>query len=150
MLIFPVVTYGCESCAIKKAESWRTEVFWTVLLEKDILKADFRTALILRLRHSPCLQGSFSLWMWGLFVFFFFPTNSIPLPNDTTCYMRVCSGCLGTATDLYLFVPWTQSFNFQGENLALSPTDKTSFSCLSGSFPLLSMKSSSLEWHVCG
>ena len=41
--------------------------FWTVLLEKEIQKADFRTALILR--HSPCLQGSFSLWMWGWFCF---------------------------------------------------------------------------------
>ena len=35
------------------------------------------------------------------FVLFF--TNSVPLPNDTTCYMRVCSGCLGAASDLYLF-----------------------------------------------
>ena len=31
-MVFPVVTYGCESCTIKKAEHQRC--FWTVVLEK--------------------------------------------------------------------------------------------------------------------
>ena len=26
-MVFPVVVYGCESCTIKKAERWRTDVF---------------------------------------------------------------------------------------------------------------------------
>ena len=26
-MVFPVVKYGCESCTIKKAEHWRTDVF---------------------------------------------------------------------------------------------------------------------------
>ena len=33
---FPVVTYGCESWTIKKAEHWRKECFWTVVLEKTL------------------------------------------------------------------------------------------------------------------
>ena len=35
-LIFPVVMYGCESWTIKKAESWRIDAFWTVVLEKTL------------------------------------------------------------------------------------------------------------------
>ena len=26
-MVFPVVTYGCESCTIKKAEFWRIDLF---------------------------------------------------------------------------------------------------------------------------
>ena len=32
-MVFPVVTYGCESWTIKKAEPW---CFWTVVLEKTL------------------------------------------------------------------------------------------------------------------
>ena len=32
-MVFPVVMYGCESWAIKKAENW---CFWTVVLEKTL------------------------------------------------------------------------------------------------------------------
>ena len=33
-MVFPVVMYGCESWTVKKAEHWRIDVFWTVVLEK--------------------------------------------------------------------------------------------------------------------
>ena len=33
-LVSPVVMYGCERRTIKKSEHWRTDAFWTVLLEK--------------------------------------------------------------------------------------------------------------------
>ena len=35
-MVFPVVMYGCESWAIKKAEHWRTDGYWTVVLEKTL------------------------------------------------------------------------------------------------------------------
>ena len=35
-LVFPVVMYGCESWTIKKAEHWRIDAFWTVVLEKTL------------------------------------------------------------------------------------------------------------------
>ena len=34
-MVFPVVTYGCESWTIKKAECWKID-FWTVVLEKTL------------------------------------------------------------------------------------------------------------------
>ena len=34
VMVFPVVMYGCESWAIKKAEHWRTDAF--ILLEKTL------------------------------------------------------------------------------------------------------------------
>ena len=33
-MVFPVVMYGCESWTVKKAERWRIDDFWTVVLEK--------------------------------------------------------------------------------------------------------------------
>ena len=33
-IVFPVVMYGCENWTIKKAECWRIDIFWTVVLEK--------------------------------------------------------------------------------------------------------------------
>ena len=33
---FPVVMYGHESWTIKKVEHWRTDAFWTVVLEKTL------------------------------------------------------------------------------------------------------------------
>ena len=35
-LVFPVVTYECDSWTIKKAEHQRTDGFWTVVLEKTL------------------------------------------------------------------------------------------------------------------
>ena len=35
-MVFPVVMYGCKSWTIKKAECWRIDAFWTVLLEKTL------------------------------------------------------------------------------------------------------------------
>ena len=35
-MVFPVVIYGFESWTIKKAEHWRIECFWTVVLEKTL------------------------------------------------------------------------------------------------------------------
>ena len=35
-MVFPVVTYGCESWTIKKAEHQRIDAFWTVVLEKTL------------------------------------------------------------------------------------------------------------------
>ena len=35
-MVFPVVLYGCESWAIKKAELRRIDCFWTVVLEKTL------------------------------------------------------------------------------------------------------------------
>ena len=35
-MVFPVVVYGCESWAIKKAECWRNDAFWAVVLEKTL------------------------------------------------------------------------------------------------------------------
>jgi len=34
--VFPVVMYGCESLTLKKAECWRIDSFWTVVLEKTL------------------------------------------------------------------------------------------------------------------
>ena len=33
-MVFPVVMYGCESWTVNKAECWRIDAFWTVVLEK--------------------------------------------------------------------------------------------------------------------
>ena len=35
-MVFPVVMYGCESWTIKKAECWRIDAFWTVVLKKTL------------------------------------------------------------------------------------------------------------------
>ena len=35
-MVFPIVMYGCASWTIKKAERWRVDAFWTVVLEKTI------------------------------------------------------------------------------------------------------------------
>ena len=35
-MVFPVVMYGCESWTMKKAEHWRIDAFWTVVLEKTL------------------------------------------------------------------------------------------------------------------
>ena len=35
-MVFPVVMYGCESWAIKKAEHQRIDAFGTVMLEKTL------------------------------------------------------------------------------------------------------------------
>jgi len=35
-VVFPLVMYGCESWTIKKAECWRIDFFWTVVLEKTL------------------------------------------------------------------------------------------------------------------
>ena len=37
-MVFPVVMYACESCTLKKAESWtpKNRCFWTVVLEKTL------------------------------------------------------------------------------------------------------------------
>ena len=37
-MVFPVVTYGCESWTVKKAECWKIDAFelWTVVLEKTL------------------------------------------------------------------------------------------------------------------
>ena len=35
-IVFPEVMYGCESWTVKKAEHWRIDAFWTVLLEKTL------------------------------------------------------------------------------------------------------------------
>jgi len=35
-MVFPVVMYGCESWTVKKAERWRIDSSWTVVLEKTL------------------------------------------------------------------------------------------------------------------
>ena len=35
-MVFPVVIYVCESWTIKKAEHWRMDDFWIVVLEKTL------------------------------------------------------------------------------------------------------------------
>ena len=35
-MVFPVVMYGCETWIIKKAEHWRIDAFWAVVLEKTL------------------------------------------------------------------------------------------------------------------
>ena len=35
-VVFPVVMYGCENWTVKKAECWRIDAFWTVVLEKTL------------------------------------------------------------------------------------------------------------------
>ena len=35
-MVFPVVMYGCESWTIKKAEHWRIDAFWTMVLKKTL------------------------------------------------------------------------------------------------------------------
>ena len=42
-IVFPLVMYGCESWTIKKAEHWRIDGYWTVVLEKTLENLlDFR------------------------------------------------------------------------------------------------------------
>ena len=36
-MVFPAVMYGCESWTVKKAEHWRIDAFWTVVLEKVLV-----------------------------------------------------------------------------------------------------------------
>ena len=36
VMVFQVVMYGCENWTIKKAEHWRIDAFWTVVLEKTL------------------------------------------------------------------------------------------------------------------
>ena len=33
-MVFPVVMYGCESRTVKKANGWRIDAFWNVVLQK--------------------------------------------------------------------------------------------------------------------
>lgn len=63
----------------------------------------------------------------------------------------LCWGHIGAVTDLYPFSPWIQSCRSSGRHgsSALSPTEKATFSWLSGSFHLVAMKSSSFEWQIC-
>ena len=35
-MVFPVVMYRCDCWTIKKAEHWRIDIFWTVVLEKTL------------------------------------------------------------------------------------------------------------------
>ena len=35
-MVFPVVMYGCKSWTVKKAECWRIDAFWPVVLEKTL------------------------------------------------------------------------------------------------------------------
>ena len=35
-MVFPVVMYGCECWTVKKAEGWRTDAFWIVVLERTL------------------------------------------------------------------------------------------------------------------
>ena len=35
-MVFPVVMYGCESWTVKKAERWRIDALWTLVLEKTL------------------------------------------------------------------------------------------------------------------
>ena len=35
-IVFPVVMYRCESWTLEKAEHWRIDAFWTVVLEKTL------------------------------------------------------------------------------------------------------------------
>ena len=35
-MVFLVVMYGCESWTVKKAECWRIDAFYTVVLEKTL------------------------------------------------------------------------------------------------------------------
>ena len=35
-MVFPVVMYGCESWTVKKAEHWRIDAVWALVLEKTL------------------------------------------------------------------------------------------------------------------
>ena len=35
-MVFPVVMYGCESWTVKKAECWKIDAFWTMMLERTL------------------------------------------------------------------------------------------------------------------
>ena len=35
-IIFPVIMYGCENWTVKKAECWRIDAFWSMVLEKTL------------------------------------------------------------------------------------------------------------------
>ena len=62
---FPVVMYGCENWTVKKAERWRIECFWTVVLEKTL--ESFLDCKEIQWVHprKPVLNIHWKDWCWS-------------------------------------------------------------------------------------
>ena len=62
---FPVVMYGCENWTVKKAEHWRIECFWTVVLEKTL--ESFLDCKEIQWVHprKPVLNIHWKDWCWS-------------------------------------------------------------------------------------
>ena len=60
-IVFPVVMYGCESCAIKKGEHWRTDAFelwcWRRLLRVPWTARRSNQSILREISHEYSLQG---------------------------------------------------------------------------------------------
>ena len=60
-IIFPVVMYGCESCTIKKAESWRIEAFvlwyWRRLLRVPWIARGSNQSILKEISPEYSLEG---------------------------------------------------------------------------------------------
>ena len=64
-MVFPVVTYGCESWTTMKAKHWRPWCFWTVLLKKTL-----ESPLECKIKPVYCkgnqvLNIHFKGWCWN-------------------------------------------------------------------------------------
>ena len=76
-MVFPVVTYGCESWTIKKAERWKTDAFelwcWRILLRVPWTARRSKQSILKEINSEYSLEGlmlklklqSFGHLMWG-------------------------------------------------------------------------------------
>ena len=60
-MVFPVVTYGCESWTVKKAERWRTDAFelwcWRRLLRVPWTARRFNQSILKEINPGISLEG---------------------------------------------------------------------------------------------
>ena len=66
-MVFPVVMYECESWTIKKAEHWRIDAFWTVVLRR-LLKVPWSArrsnqSILKEISPGCSLEGL--IWSWN-------------------------------------------------------------------------------------
>ena len=65
-MVFPVVTYGCESWTIMKAEHWRPWCFWTVVLEKTLESPlECKEIKPVYCKGNQVLNIHFKGWCWN-------------------------------------------------------------------------------------
>ena len=60
-MVFPVVTYGCENCAMKKAECQRIDAFklwsWTILLRVTFASRRSNQSILRKINPEYSLEG---------------------------------------------------------------------------------------------